>query len=92
MKLHGEGLLSLFDPHYQGMDKDVKLIVDQPWCEDELELNESINEVVELEWMIEEENPCAKERLRIYEEDDASMASCETTDCVIGDKSAASIE
>ena len=61
--------------------KDVKWIEEQPYYKEELELNEAINNDIDLEWMIKEKL-AAKKRVRIYEEDDATIASYKTTDYI----------
>ena len=81
LHLYREGVLSLFDLYYQDLAKDAKQIEGQLYCEEELELNEAINDDVDLEWMIKEK-PAAKKRVRIYKENDVTIASYKTTDYV----------
>ena len=45
-----------------------------------------------MEYVIEEEKSTEKKRVNIYEEDDETMASCETSDYVVGGVSDDSVE
>ena len=81
LHLYGEGVLLLFDPYYQDLAKDAKWIEEQPYYEEELELNEAINDDVDLKWIIEEKL-AAKKRVRIYKEDNVTMASYKTIDYI----------
>ena len=47
--LYGEGILSIFALYYQDLARDTKWIKDQPYYEDKLDLNETINDKVDLE-------------------------------------------
>ena len=48
LKIYGKEVLTLFDPHYQDVAKEVKWINDKPYYEDELELNEETNDEADL--------------------------------------------
>ena len=85
LKLYREGVLIILDPCYQDIAIEAKWTDNQLYYEEELELNEAIKDDVDLE-QITKEKPTAKKRVRIYEEDDATMASYNTSDYVINSK------
>ena len=59
-KLYGERVLQIFDPYFQDLARDVIQKEDQLYYNDELELNEAIQDYIDLEWMLEEDQPSTR--------------------------------
>ena len=72
LKLYREGVLSIFALYYQDLAREAKWINNQLYYEDELELNDTINDKADLEWIIDKKYT-TKKYIRIYEEDNATI-------------------
>ena len=83
LKLYEEGILLIFTLYYQDLSREAKWINEQPYYKNELDLNEKINKTVDLEWMIDEKL-AAKKCVKIYKEEDTTIASFKTIDYIKG--------
>ena len=76
-------MISIFDLYFQGLAKNATWVNDQPYYEDNLELNDTINNTVDLEWIEDEEQPTNKKRFCIYEYNDVPMKLYKTINYVV---------
>ena len=75
LKLYRKGVLQIFDLYFQDLAREAMWKDDQLYYDDELELNEVIQDDIDLEWILEEDQPLTRKIVKFYEQDDASMAS-----------------
>lgn len=79
-KLYGVEILQRFDAYFQDLTKDTTQKNDQPYYNDELELNEALQDDIDLEWMLEEDKLSTRKQVKFYEQYDTSIASFKTMD------------
>ena len=81
-KLHGDEVLQIFELYFQDLVKDTTQIGKKLYYDNDLELYNAINDIVDLEWMEEADQPSIKTRIQVYEQDKASMTSFKITDYI----------
>ena len=92
-KLYKNNTLQIFDPYYQDLAKDAIQIDKQLYHKEDLKLQNAIDNIVNLEWIEDEDQLSLKKRVQVYKQDNASMTSFKTTDYIArGDNSVDSME